>query len=81
MMNCEQHDYIEIVCMHQYPIQLTMKSGEIILGKAIDTSYNEAREECIKMNVDNHISLVNLMFIQKLEVCINNPHFQVVTFD
>lgn len=80
MISCNQHDYVEIVCMYQYPIKLTMKSGEVIECTALDTHYNSARGECIKVNVGGTDSEVIIDKISKLEVCIENPHFKQVCF-
>ncbi|WP_043994098.1 Rho-binding antiterminator [Moritella sp. PE36] len=81
MMKCEQYDYIEIVCMHQYPIKLMLKSGVEIVGKGLDTKRNDNRDECIQMMVDGVTSLVVLDTILTLEVTVDNPHFKLVTFD
>ncbi|MDF5463594.1 Rho-binding antiterminator, partial [Vibrio parahaemolyticus] len=51
MISCNDYDYIEIACTYQYPIILTLKSGEIIHCSAKDTSLNNEREECIKVEV------------------------------
>jgi len=80
-MKCEQYDYIEIVCMHQYPIKLMLKSGADLYGVGLDTQRNEAREECIKMTIADEISLVVLDTILTLEVTVDNPHFKQVRFD
>lgn len=80
-MKCDHYDYIEIVCMHRYPIKLTLKSGVEIQGKAIDTQRNEAREECIKMTINDEVSLLVLDTILTLEVTVDNPHFKSVRFD
>ena len=81
MMKCDQYDYIEIVCMHQYPIKLMLKSGDELNGVGLDTQRNEAREECIKMEIDGVINLVVLDAILTLEVTVDNPHFQSIIFD
>jgi Rho-binding antiterminator len=80
MMSCNEHDYIEIACMYHYPIKLTMKTGEVIAGIALDTQRNDAREECIKVSVAGAESMLVLDNISTLEVCIENPHFQRVSF-
>lgn len=76
MISCDQHDYIEIVCIFKYPIKLTLLSGSIIKGIAKDTQLNECREECIKVTLDNLDQLIVLDNISLLEVCIENPHFK-----
>ncbi len=80
MISCNQYDHIEIVCMYRYPIRLTLKSGTVVDCTALDTQRNDVREECIKVKGEAVESLVILDDIAKLEVCVENPHFQVVSF-
>ena len=80
MIKCNEYDYVEIVCMYRYPIKLTLKSGETINGTALDTQYNNAREECIKLSVEEIEKIVQLDTILKMDVSVVNPHFQTVTF-
>ena len=81
MITCDQHDYIEIACTFQYPIKLTMKQGGIIECSAVDTGLNKDRAECIKVDIAGNKQLIVLTDISKLEVCIDNPHFNTVFFD
>ncbi len=80
MISCNEYDYIEIVCLYRYPVRLTMKVGESIKGVALDTSRNESKNECIKLNTNETEILVELDGISKLEVLVDNPHFSEVTF-
>ncbi len=80
MMHCDQHDYIEIVCTFRYPITLTLKSGVIIECVALDTQLNENKKECIKVDLKGTERLVILDDITTLEVSVDNPHFNSVTF-
>lgn len=80
MISCEQYDYIEIVCLYHYPIELTMKSGERINGVALDTKRNDQKHECIEMKIDETKQLVILEDISKLTVSVKNPHFSEVMF-
>ena len=80
MISCNEYDYIEIVCLYRYPVRLTMKVGESIKGVALDTSRNESKNECIKLNANEAEILVELDGISKLEVLIDNPHFSEVIF-
>lgn len=80
MISCSEYDYIEIVCMHSYPIKLTLKQNKVIEGIALDTQLNTCREECIKISINNIDTLVKLTDILKLEICVNNPHFKEVVF-
>ena len=81
MISCNDYDYIEIACMHQFPIKITLKSGEIIECKALDTQRNEAREECIRVSLDSTETNIVLDAISRLEVTIENPHFKEVSFE
>jgi Rho-binding antiterminator len=67
--------------MHRYPIKLTMSSGEVVEGVAVNTEQNNAREECILFNNDSGQNLIVLDDIAKLEVCVENPHFEVISFE
>lgn len=80
MISCNQHDYIEIVCMYRYPIKLTLKSGDVIHGIAVDTQRNEQRAECIQVDIEGVEQLVVLEEIKIMEVAVENPHLQKVTF-
>ncbi len=81
MIPCDQHDYIEIACTYRYPVRLTLKSGVLIEGTALDTAFNANHAECIKLEVNGTEQLVVLDEIAKLEATIDNPHFQSVSFD
>lgn len=81
MISCNQHDYIEIVCMYQYRITLTLKSGDIIQGIARDTQRNDERDECIKIDIEGVEQLVVLDEIKILEIAVENPHLQQVIFE
>lgn len=80
MISCNEYDYIEIVCMHRYPIKILTVERETIEGFALDTQRNETREECIKIYSQGTEMLVVLTTILRLEVCIENPHFKTVEF-
>ncbi|KWU01440.1 transcriptional regulator [Vibrio toranzoniae] len=80
MISCNDYDYIEIVCLHRYPIKLTLRSGEQIECVGLDTQRNDNREECIKVSQQETEQLVVLTEIATLEVCVDNPHFQHISF-
>jgi len=80
MISCNQYDYIEIVCLYQYEILLTLKSGESIQGIAIDTKRDDDKQECILINLDSGSKLVVLDELVSLEVLTQNPKFKMVTF-
>ncbi len=80
MITCNEYDYIEIVCLFRYPVELKLKSGEIRMGVGLDTQRNEKKQECIKLDANGSELLVVLDEIAELTVCIENPHFDKVQF-
>jgi len=80
MISCNLHDYIEIVCLYKYPVSLVLKTGEVATGTALDTGYNADREECIKIESDSGEQLVVLDAISRLQVTVDNPHIDEVSF-
>jgi Rho-binding antiterminator len=44
MISCEKHDYVEIACMYNYLIKLTLNSGDELRGVALDVKRNQNRE-------------------------------------
>jgi len=80
MISCEHHDYIEIACTYRYPLRLTMRSGEVLEGMALDTGLNKTRAECIKVDASGKNRLVVLDDILEMEARVKNPHFNSVKF-
>ncbi|MEM7562287.1 MAG: Rho-binding antiterminator [Pseudomonadota bacterium] len=80
MITCDQYDYIEIVCLYRYPVRLTLKTGARVDGTAIDTGRNPSGAECLQLSHEGDTSLVPLDDITRLDVCVENPHVQSVSF-
>ena len=80
MISCHQYDYIEIVCLYDYPVILTLKSGQIVEGIALDTARNDSRQECIKLDVKGINVDIVLSEIALLSVDVENPHITQVSF-
>ncbi len=81
MMSCSNYDYIEIVCLFKYPVEIVLKTGETVKGQAMDTVRNHQREECIKLKLEDGELLVILDSMARLKILVENPHFQEVVFD
>ncbi|OZB42662.1 MAG: transcriptional regulator [Alishewanella sp. 34-51-39] len=80
MLDCDKHDYIEIVCLYRYPLLLTLHNGDMLSGTAIDTRYNTARQECLLLQQQSTQQLLPLSQIRQLKVTIDNPHLQQLIF-
>lgn len=81
MMNCEQHDYIEIACLYRYPVQLTLTNGEQVSGQALDTVRNDDQAECLKLRIGDEVRLLPLASLIRMSATSPNPHFEQVDFD
>jgi len=57
-----------------------MKDGSKIDCIAIDTAVNDNGCECIHVNRQGSRSLVELAEISELNVCVDNPHFNSISF-
>lgn len=75
MISCSHYDYIEIVCLYRYPVNLALKSGDDIEGIAHNTKRDTNGNECIELLIDGKSVLVVLDDIFKLNVLVDNPHF------
>jgi len=80
MISCEHHDYIEIACLYNYRVSLTLDSGAQLAGVAVDAVRNHDKEECIKIRDGSAEHLVVLDSITTMEALIKNPHFKVISF-
>lgn len=80
MLSCDIHDYVEIACTYQFAVTLTLESGEIIKGKAIDTCLNTQRQECLKLLAATGEVLVELLTVISMQAKEKNPHFDIVSF-
>ena len=80
MLTCHQYDYIEIVCMYHYPVKISLKSGGIIEGVAIDTVRDQKKQECIKIDNNGQELAIVLDHMVSLLVMVDNPHLQQINF-
>ncbi len=80
MISCNLYDHVELVCLFRYPVSLTLKSGGVADGVAMDTAPDKRQEECIKIRAVDHDILIPLEEIATLTVTVNNPHFVTISF-
>ncbi|MDF2155849.1 Rho-binding antiterminator [Vibrio sp. CAU 1672] len=81
MITCRQYDYIEIACMYNLPVEITLKNGMKHQGTAFDTGYDMQRQECLFIDVEGeHIALPTEQLLS-MTALSNNPHFNQVKFD
>ena len=80
MMSCDQHDYIELVCVYRYQVELVLKTGEVLQGEALDTAYNDERQSCLCLKQGDETRLVVLDNVASMSACEPNPHFSEISF-
>jgi len=66
--------------MYQFPVIVTLDTGEQVMGVAKNIKRNALGEECMQLFVEGENILVVLDKIKKLEVTVKNPHFSEVVF-
>jgi Rho-binding antiterminator len=79
-ISCSLYDYIEIVCLYKYEIEIHTIYEDIFVGIAIDTKLNDEKKECIVItnkNINKHIILED---IKELKVLTKNAKFSEINF-
>jgi Rho-binding antiterminator len=80
MITCTNYDYVEIACLHKYPVRLILKDGTEKSGIAFDTTVNEKREECIVIKGADQKENIILSHIALMIAQVENPHFKQIKF-
>lgn len=80
MISCAVHDYVEIACMYRFTVKLTLKNGQTIEGKAVQTVINESKEECVVLDIETGNKEIVLEQLVSMEAVTKNPHFEKIDF-
>jgi len=48
-MNCDLYDYLEIACMHAYPLRVELVDGGELQATALDTRTAPSKEEFLRV--------------------------------
>lgn len=78
-ISCELHDYLEIACLYGYQIRLTLKNGQLVEGKAIDTLTSTDKREYLVIENEQK-QPIETREIQNLQVLTPNAKFSEVVF-
>ncbi|MCW1717776.1 Rho-binding antiterminator [Pseudoalteromonas sp. A3] len=81
MISCHQYDYIEIACMHHLRIELILKNGDSVCGVATDTKRNALKQECIAINLNGELKLIELTSISVIKALTKKTYFNKVHFE
>ena len=79
-ISCSLYDYIEIVCLYKYEIEIHTISEEVFSGMAIDTKLNDDKKECMVITNENRNKLIILEDIKELKVLTKNAKFSEINF-
>lgn len=78
-LDCELHDYIEIACLFQYRVRLTLSDRRVYEGRAITTSAREG-EEYLVLRVAGEALRLPIHQLAHMSVLTHPARFSDVTF-
>lgn len=78
-ISCELHDYLEIACMHGYRVKLTLRDGQTVEGKAVDTLTTPEKREYLVID-NGQRQTVELIRLVKMESLTPGATFKSVDF-
>ena len=79
-IKCDLHDYVEVMCLFNYELEIVTIENEIIYGKALDVKNMKGKGEYLKIIHENQIDNIFLDKIEKINVLTNNARFTQVKF-
>lgn len=80
MISCATHDYVEIACMYRFEVRLALENGQVVQGKALETAYDESKQECVVLETPSGHEMIVLEQVLSMEAVTENSHFGVVDF-
>ncbi len=76
---CHLHDYIEIACLYGYQLELEMKDGSRIRGRAITTRTQERQEFLLLQTKEAECSLA-LNDLKRMTALTPHAQFNSIDF-
>jgi len=76
---CELHDYIEVACMYGYQLQLVLKDGQVVEGRAVDIKQSADKREWLVIDY-GETQDIDLMTLSKMQVLTPHAKFTEVNF-
>ena len=77
---CHIHDYIEIACLYHFEIELTLRDGDTVAGRARTTRVGADHHEYLVLIQQGFEREVDLAEISSMRAISDNPHFDSVDF-
>ena len=78
-IDCGLYDYLEIACLHAYDLELTLRDGSSITGKAVTTRIEQSCEYLVVQS-DGYAEPIRLDSIASLQVLSRPRQFDNVSF-
>jgi Rho-binding antiterminator len=79
-ISCDLHDYIEVACMRNYRVELVLKGGEVIEGKALDVITSPEKQEFLIIDIGGEKQQIELNQLHKMIALTPNASFNEVEF-
>jgi Rho-binding antiterminator len=79
-ISCDLHDYIEVACMRNYRVELVLKGGEVIVGKALDVITSPEKQEFLIIDNGGEKQQIELTQLHKMIALTPNASFNEVEF-
>ena len=80
-INCRIYDHIEMVCLYQYEIEITLIDDSVLIGKAINTKSDTEKIEYLVVKTQFDNQLIRLDTIKSISVITQNAVFDQIRFD
>lgn len=80
IIDCELHDYLEVACMYGYQVQITLKSQQVVQGKAKNIITTPEKREFLILENAQPPQQIELIELQKLQVLTPNAQFKEIVF-
>lgn len=79
-ISCDLHDYVEVACMRNYRVELVLKGGEVLEGKALDVIPSLEKREFLVIDNGGQKQEVELTQLHKMIALTPHASFNEVEF-
>ncbi len=82
VLRCDLHDYIEVACLFNYQILITLSNGDIAEGYAQTTSWSLDRQEVLLIEEADAVEQreIPLLEIATIKVLTKGAQFELIRF-
>jgi Rho-binding antiterminator len=79
-INCAQHDYLEVACLYQYEVRITLADGSVIEGRATNTRTDPSKSEYLILTVAGQQVEVPMLALRTLTTRTPGAKFDQIDF-